>query len=66
MARGVLCGDAAVAPKGRPYCDAVAIAKKALRKGEVLDGIGGFTTYALIDNFETSLGVLIAFGGGMR
>ena len=55
VSRGVLCGDAAVAPKGKPYCDAVAIAKKPLKKGDVLDGIGGFTNYALIDNFETSL-----------
>ncbi len=55
VSRGVLCGDAAVAPKGRPYCDAVAIAKKPLKKGDVLDGIGGFTNYSLIDNFETSL-----------
>lgn len=55
VSRGVLCGDAAVAPRGRPYCDAVAIAKRPLKKGDVLDGIGGFTNYSLIDNFETSL-----------
>jgi predicted homoserine dehydrogenase-like protein len=53
VSRGVLCGDAAVAPIGKPYCDAVAIAKKGLKKGDVLDGIGGFTNYTLIDNFET-------------
>ena len=55
VSRGVLCGDAAVTPKGKPYCDAVAIAKKDLKKGDVLDGIGGFANYALIDNFETCL-----------
>jgi len=55
VCRGVLCGDAAVAPKGKPYCDAVAIAKKPLKRGDVLDGIGGYTNYSLIDNFETSL-----------
>lgn len=55
VSRGVLCGDATVAPKGKPYCDAVAIAKKDLKKGDVLDGIGGFSAYTLIDNFETSL-----------
>ena len=55
VSRGVLCGDAAVAPKGKPYCDAVAVAKKPLKKADVLDGIGGFTNYSLIDNFETSL-----------
>ena len=55
VSRGVLCGDAAVAPKGKPYCDAVAIAKRPLKRGDVLDGIGGYTNYSLIDNFETSL-----------
>jgi len=55
VSRGVLCGDAAVTPKGKPYCDAVAIAKKDLEKGDQLDGIGGFTTYTLIDNFETGM-----------
>ena len=55
VARGVLCNDAAVAPKDKPYCEAVAIAKKDLAEGDELDGIGGFTNYALIDNFQTSL-----------
>lgn len=54
VCRGVLCNDAAVTPKDRPYCDAVAIAKRDLREGETLDGIGGFTNYALIENFETA------------
>ena len=31
----------------------MAVAKKDLKAGEVLDGLGGFTCYALIDNFET-------------
>ncbi|MBN1377790.1 MAG: NAD(P)-dependent oxidoreductase [Gammaproteobacteria bacterium] len=53
VARAVLLGDATVAPKGKPYCDAAAIAKKDLKVGDVLDGIGGFTAYTLIDNFET-------------
>lgn len=55
VSRGVLCGDAAVTPKDKPYCDAVAIAKRDLKTGEVLDGIGGYTAYTLIENFETSL-----------
>jgi predicted homoserine dehydrogenase-like protein len=63
VSRGVLCHDAAVTPKDKPYCEAVAIAKKDLTKGEILDGIGGFTNYALIDNFETSLkGNLLPMG----
>ena len=55
VCRAALLGDATVTPKGRPYCDAVAIAKKPLKVGDTLDGIGGFSTYALIDNFVTSL-----------
>jgi predicted homoserine dehydrogenase-like protein len=55
VCRAVLLGDATVAPKGKPYCDAAAIAKRDLKAGETLDGIGGFTAYTLIDNFETCL-----------
>jgi len=55
VARAVLLGDATVTPIGRPYCDAIAIAKKNLKAGDILDGIGGFSNYSLIDNFETSL-----------
>ena len=55
VCRATLLGDATVTPIGRPYCEAVAIAKKDLKAGETLDGIGGFSAYALIDNFDTSL-----------
>jgi predicted homoserine dehydrogenase-like protein len=55
VCRAVLLGDATITPKGRPFCEAAAIAKKDLKKGETLDGIGGYTAYTLIDNFDTSL-----------
>lgn len=55
VSRAVLCNDATVTPKGRPYCEAAAIAKKDLKPGDTLDGIGGYAAYTLIDNFETSL-----------
>jgi predicted homoserine dehydrogenase-like protein len=55
VSRAVLLGDATVTPIGRPYCDAIAIAKKDLKAGDILDGIGGYSNYSLIDNFETSL-----------
>lgn len=54
VARAVLFKDATVAPIGAPVCDAVAIAKRDLKSGEVLDGIGGFTCYTLIDNYPES------------
>lgn len=55
VSRAALLGDATVTPKGRPYCDAVAISKRPLTQGETLDGIGGYSTYAMIDNFDTCL-----------
>ena len=55
VCRAALLGDATVTPIGRPYCEAVAIAKRDLKVGDTLDGIGGFSAYALIDNFDTSL-----------
>jgi predicted homoserine dehydrogenase-like protein len=53
VARAVLLHDATVAPGGRPSCDAIAVSKRELKAGEKLDGIGGYTCYALIDNYDT-------------
>ncbi len=52
VARGVLFKDAAVAPVGGPVCDVITVAKRDLKKGEVLDGIGGFTCYGMIENAD--------------
>jgi predicted homoserine dehydrogenase-like protein len=49
-ARAVLFGDAAVAPRGAPMCDVVAVAKRNLVAGTTLDGMGGYDTYGLIEN----------------
>lgn len=54
VARAVLFGDATVAPLGKPVCDAIAIAKRDLKAGERLDGLGGFTCYTLIENYDIS------------
>jgi predicted homoserine dehydrogenase-like protein len=51
-ARLVLFQDAAVSPLGGPVCDVLTVAKRDLKAGEVLDGIGGFDTYGTIDNAE--------------
>ena len=53
-ARAVLFRDATVAPIGRPVCDAIAVAKRNLKTGEVLDGIGGFACYTLIENYDVA------------
>ena len=55
VARAVLFNDATAAPIGKPSCDAVAMAKRDLKAGEILDGLGGFTCYALIENYDVSL-----------
>ena len=54
VARAVLFHDPTVAPRGGPVCDVLTIAKRDLKVGEVLDGIGGFTCYGTIDNAEVS------------
>ena len=54
IARAALFHDATTSPIGKPVCDVVTVAKRALKAGEVLDGIGGFTTYGVIDNFDAA------------
>jgi len=54
VARAVLFGDATVTPRGAPVCDSIAIAKRDLTQGEILDGLGGFTCYTLIENYGQS------------
>ena len=54
-ARAALFGDAAATPAGGPVCEAVTVAKRDLRAGEVLDGPGGFAAYALIENADASI-----------
>jgi predicted homoserine dehydrogenase-like protein len=50
VARAVLFGDAAVAPLGAPVCDVITMAKRDLKAGDILDGIGGFTCYGTLEN----------------
>lgn len=52
VARAVLFQDAAVTPIAGPVCDVITTAKRDLKAGEVLDGIGGFTCYGMIENSE--------------
>lgn len=53
-ARAVLFEDAAIAPLGSPVCDVITVAKRDLKAGEVIDGIGGFTCYGMIENSDVS------------
>jgi predicted homoserine dehydrogenase-like protein len=54
IGRAVIHRDATVAPIGGPVCEVIAIAKRDLKAGERLDGIGGYCTYGLIDNRVTA------------
>ena len=49
-ARAVLFGDAAVASLAGPVCEVITMAKRDLKAGEVLDGIGGFHAYGTVEN----------------
>jgi len=69
VARAVLFRDAAVAPLGGPVCDVVTQAKRDLKAGEALDGIGGFTSYGSIENSEVCQGenlLPMGLSGGCR
>ncbi len=50
VARAALFDDAAITPRDQPVCEVVAVAKRDLAAGDVIDGIGGFTCYGTIDN----------------
>jgi predicted homoserine dehydrogenase-like protein len=50
VARAVLFQDATVSPIGKPVCEVITVAKRDLKKGEMLDGIGGYTCYGLLEN----------------
>lgn len=50
IGRLVIHRDPTVAPIAGPVCEVVTVAKRGLKAGERLDGVGGFCTYGLIDN----------------
>lgn len=52
VARAVLFGDPTITPRGAPVCGTVAYAKRDLKAGEQLDGMGGFACYGLVEREE--------------
>lgn len=52
IARAVLLGDATAAPLGNPVVDVIALAKRRLQPGEILDGPGGYTVYGQCENSD--------------
>jgi len=55
IARAVLFNDATLAPIGKPYVDVVATAKRELKAGQTLDGLGEYDTYGLAENADTTM-----------
>ena len=54
IARVALCRDIVIGASRGPSLDVVAAAKRPLRKGDTIDVIGGYMTYGLAENYETS------------
>lgn len=54
IARAAIHKLPTIAPIDKPICETVSIAKKDLKAGERLDGIGGYTVYGTIDTYETA------------
>jgi len=54
IARAALFHDPTTSPIGKPVCDVLTMAKRDLKAGEVLDGIGGFTCYGVIENSDVA------------
>lgn len=52
VARVALLHDPVLAPLAGPVVEVIATAKRDLAAGEVLDGIGGYTTYGQCDNAD--------------
>ena len=54
VARAALFHDAAAAPLGSPVTEVIAVAKRPLAPGDMLDGIGGTAAYGLLENVATA------------
>jgi len=53
-ARAVLYHEATLAPSGIPVAETLAVAKRDLAPGDVIDGIGGHAVYASVDDAATA------------
>lgn len=54
IARVALLGDATLRPLAGPCVDVVTAAKVDLKAGQTLDGLGGYYTYGLAENSDTT------------
>ena len=54
VARAVLFRDAVVAPLGPPMVEVISTAKRDLRAGETIDGLGGYMVYGQCENADVT------------
>ncbi|ATU92291.1 NAD(P)H-dependent oxidoreductase [Phyllobacterium zundukense] len=54
IARVALCRDVVIGTTKAPSVDVIAAAKRSLKKGEIIDGIGGYMTYGVGENYDIS------------
>lgn len=54
IARAAIYDLATIAPMDKQVCDVITIAKKDLKAGESLDGIGQYSVYGSIDTYEVA------------
>ena len=53
IARAAIYKEPTIVPKDtKPVCETITVAKKDLKAGEMLDGIGGYTVLGSIDTYE--------------
>lgn len=56
VAKAVLDNTSTLVPMDGPLtCENIAVAKKDMKAGEYLDGIGGYTVYGIVDTHENML-----------
>jgi predicted homoserine dehydrogenase-like protein len=66
-AEAVIYREPTIAPIGRPVAHTITMAKRDLKAGDVLDGIGGFNQYGQIDTVWNCRGLLpIGLAEGVR
>ncbi|NOX61966.1 MAG: flagellar biosynthesis protein FlgA [Chloroflexi bacterium] len=52
IARAVLYGEATLATERPPVAETIAMAKRDLKAGEKIDGLGGYTVYGMIEKAQ--------------
>src|SRR3954468_20730356 len=57
-AEAVIYREPTIAPLGKPIAHTIALAKRNLQAGEMLDGIGGFNVYGELERAEEANGFL--------